>query len=145
MADLRPEVLDSYGLLAGLEAYCRRLRETIPFEIDISYDLRERQPSFIELLIYRLVQEALNNVRKHANASQATVAIHADRASDSIVVEVKDNGNGFDPDTLPGRREGFGLGIKSMQERAESAGGTMEIESSRGKGTTISFRIPMPS
>jgi signal transduction histidine kinase len=145
MADLRPEVLDSYGLLAGLEAYCRRLREIVPFEIGILYDLRERQPSFIELLIYRLVQEALNNVRKHANASQATVAIHADRASNSVVVEVKDNGNGFDPDALPGRREGFGLGIKSMQERAESAGGTMEIESARGKGTTISFRIPMPT
>lgn len=145
MADLRPEVLDSYGLLAGLEAYVRRLRETIPFEIHILYDLRERQPTYIELLVYRLVQEALNNIRKHANATQATIMIHAEKATDSLLVEIKDNGVGFDPDTLPSRREGFGLGIKSMLERAESAGGTMQITSARGKGTVVTFRIPMPT
>ncbi|MEO5953491.1 MAG: GAF domain-containing sensor histidine kinase, partial [Chloroflexia bacterium] len=145
MADLRPEVLDSYGLLAGLEAYARRLKETILFEIHILYDLRERQPTYIELLVYRLVQEALNNIRKHANASQANIIIHADKATDSLMVEIKDNGSGFDPDSLPSRREGFGLGIKSMLERAESAGGTMQITSTRGKGTVVTFRIPMPT
>lgn len=145
MADLRPEVLDSYGLLAGLEAYVRRLRESIQFEIHILYDLRERQPSYIELLIYRLVQEALTNIRKHANATQANIIIHADKPTDSIVVEVKDNGVGFDPEMLPSRREGFGLGIKSMLERTESAGGTMQIESTRGQGTIVSFRIPIPT
>lgn len=145
MADLRPEVLDSYGLLAGLEAYCRRLRESVQFEVHILYDLRERPPTYIELLVYRLVQEALNNVRKHANAKQATILIYADRANGGLMVEVRDNGTGFDPHSLPSRPEGFGLGIKSMQERAESAGGTMLIDSAPGKGTIVSFQIPMPT
>jgi signal transduction histidine kinase len=145
MADLRPEVLDSYGLLAGLEAYCRRLRETIPFEISIRYDMRERLPTYVEVLIYRLVQEALNNVRKHANATQATIVIRVDKGNSSVTVEVKDDGKGFDPGTLPSRREGFGLGIKSMLERTQSAGGSMLIDSIPGQGTSVVFQIPLPA
>jgi signal transduction histidine kinase len=145
MADLRPDVLDSYGLLAGLEAYCRRLKESIPFEIHILYDLRERLPTYMEVLIYRLVQEALNNVRKHANATQANILVHVDRGNGNVAVEVKDNGKGFDPGMLPHRREGFGLGIKSMLERTQSAGGTMLINSVPGKGTTVTFQIPLPA
>ena len=145
MADLRPEVLDSYGLLAGLEAYCRRLRESIPFEIHLLYDMSERLPTYMEVLIYRLVQEALNNVRKHANAEQVTILIRVDRANDNVSVEIKDDGKGFDPGTLPSRREGFGLGIKSMLERTQSAGGTMLIDSAPGKGTIVTFQLPLPA
>ncbi len=144
MADLRPEVLDSYGLRAGLEAHCRRLRESCPFEIHMLYHLRERPPTYIEVLVYRLVQEALNNVRKHANATRTTILIRADKVRSSLVVQVADDGKGFDPSVLPNRRDGFGLGIKSMLERTQSAGGTMEIDSAHGMGTTVTFELPVP-
>jgi signal transduction histidine kinase len=144
MADLRPEVLDSYGLLAGLEAYIRRFKETTELEIGILYDLRERLPNYLEVLTYRLVQEALNNIRKHAQATHASVKIHLDRLSNTLTVQIRDDGVGFDPQGLSKIGEGFGLGFKSMNERVRSAGGTMHIESTPSKGTTVAFYIPLP-
>jgi signal transduction histidine kinase len=144
MADLRPEVLDSYGLLAGLEAYIRRFKETTELEIGILYDLRERLPNYLEVLTYRLVQEALNNIRKHAQATHASIKIHLDRLSNTLTVQIRDDGVGFDPQGLSRIGEGFGLGFKSMNERGRSAGGTMHIESTPSKGTTVAFYIPLP-
>lgn len=144
MADLRPEVLDSYGLLAGLEAYIRRFKETTELEISILYDLRERLPNYLEVLTYRLVQEALNNIRKHAQATHASIKIHLDRLSNTLTVQIRDDGVGFDPQGLSKIGEGFGLGFKSMNERVRSAGGTMHIESTPSKGTTVAFYIPLP-
>ncbi len=144
MADLRPEVLDSYGLLAGLEAYIRRFKETTELEIGILYDLRERLPNYLEVLTYRLVQEALNNIRKHAQATHASIKIHLDRLSNTLTVQIRDDGVGFDPQGLSKIGEGFGLGFKSMNERVRSAGGTMHIESTPSKGTTVAFYIPLP-
>jgi signal transduction histidine kinase len=145
MADLRPEVLDSYGLLPALEAHARRIMETTELEIRIECNLPERLPAYIEVLIYRLVQESLSNVRKHAHATDAVIVLDVDEARGIVVVIVADNGRGFDPRHLPARTEGFGLGLGSMAERTESAGGTMSIESAPGKPTTVTFQIPLPS
>ncbi|HST05300.1 MAG TPA: GAF domain-containing sensor histidine kinase [Chloroflexia bacterium] len=143
MADLRPEVLDSYGLLAGLEAYIRRFKENTVLEISILYDLRERLPDYLEVLTYRLVQEALNNVRKHAQATHASIKIHVDKLSSTLTVQIRDNGVGFDPHSRTKIGEGFGLGFKSMNERVRSASGTMHVDSAPKKGTTVAFYIPL--
>jgi signal transduction histidine kinase len=145
MADLRPEVLDSYGLLPALEAHARRIMETTKLEIKIDSNLPERLPAYIEVLIYRLVQESLSNVRKHSQATDAVIVLDLDEARGMVVVIVADNGRGFDPRHLPPRTEGFGVGLSSMAERSESAGGTMTIESAPGKPTTVTFQIPLPT
>jgi signal transduction histidine kinase len=145
MADLRPEVLDSYGLLPALEAHARRIMETTELEIRIDSNLPERLPPYIEVLVYRLVQESLSNVRKHSHATDAVIVLDLDEARGMVVVIVADNGRGFDPRHLPPRTEGFGVGLSSMVERTESAGGSMTIESAPGKPTTITFQIPLPT
>jgi signal transduction histidine kinase len=145
IADLRPEVLDSYGLLSALGAHARRIQETTDLAIVIECELDERLPAFIEVLIYRLVQESLSNVRKHAQATAALVNISVDEARGIVTAKVVDDGRGFDHKQMPARKEGFGLGLGSMAERAESAGGTMTIESAPGGPTTLTFQIPLPT
>ncbi|MEO8289147.1 MAG: GAF domain-containing sensor histidine kinase [Chloroflexota bacterium] len=143
MADLRPEVLDSYGLLPALEAHARRINETTQLKITIESDLPERLPAYIEVLVYRLVQESLSNVRKHANATRTRITISLDTMWRILTVRVADDGVGFNPKKLPVRLDGFGLGLSSMAERTESAGGTMHIDSEPGKATTVTFQIPL--
>jgi signal transduction histidine kinase len=145
IADLRPEVLDSYGLLPALEAHARRIQETANLDIVIECDLDDRLPAFIEVLIYRLVQESLSNVRKHAQATTATVNVSVDEGRGIVMTKVMDDGRGFNPRQMPVRKEGFGLGLGSMAERAESAGGTMTVESAPGGPTILTFQIPLPS
>ena len=144
IADLRPEVLDSYGLLPALEAHTRRINETTGLEIEITYTLEDRLPPYLEALVYRLVQEALTNVRKHARASRAALAIEADEEAGSVTVRVSDDGRGFDMGAQAQRVEGYGVGLRSMRERMEGAGGEMSVESAPGQGTTIKFVLPLP-
>ena len=96
------------------------------------------------LSIYRLVQEALTNIAKHAAASHVEVTVR--REDVQLYVEVADNGQGFiqdmDTDTNQPRRRG-GIGLVSMRERAELLGGTLEIDTSPGKGTRLTARIPL--
>jgi signal transduction histidine kinase len=144
ISDLRPEALDSYGLFPALQAHARRIQETTTLDILIDCDLEERLPPYMEALIYRLVQESLSNVRKHAMATVACVEIKLDAERNAVTLRVQDNGRGFNPKQLPARAHGFGLGLGSMAERTEGAGGTMVIESSPGQVTTLTFQIPIP-
>jgi signal transduction histidine kinase len=144
IADLRPEVLDSYGLLPALEAHTRRIKETTGLEIEITCTLEARLPAYLEVLIYRLVQEALTNVRKHARATRATLNIESDETGTNVIVRVADDGRGFDTDAKPPRTEGYGVGLRSMHERMAGAGGEMRVESAPGKGTTVTFVLPLP-
>ncbi|HET9496061.1 MAG TPA: GAF domain-containing protein [Chloroflexia bacterium] len=144
IADLRPEVLDSYGLLPALEAHTRRINETTGLEIEINYTLEDRLPAYLEVLIYRLVQEALTNVRKHARATRAVLGIEADEGACSVIVRVTDDGRGFDIGAQAQRVQGYGVGLRSMRERMEGAGGEMRVESASGQGTTITFVLPLP-
>jgi GAF domain-containing protein/two-component sensor histidine kinase len=144
IADLRPEVLDSYGLLPALEAHTRRINETTGLKIEIAYTLEDRLPAYLEVLIYRLVQEALTNVRKHARATSAALSIDSDESGGHVVVRVADDGRGFDIGANSQRNEGYGVGLRSMKERMEGAGGDMEVESTVGQGTTITFILPLP-
>ena len=95
----------------------------------------------MEIALYRIAQEALNNVVKHAHASN--VAVLLDMRSDRASLIVEDDGAGFDLECPTGPRQRFGL--NGMRERATLAGGTLELESVPGKGTTVVARIPFPA
>ena len=137
ITDLRPSLLDDIGLLPAIEALLDRRREE-GLEIDAELALPEpssdRRDLELETTIYRLVQEALTNVVKHAHASRAHVRVALVEAE--IVVEVSDDGRGFDPDAATS-----GFGLAGMRERAFLAGGTLELSSS-DSGTLLRARLP---
>ena len=97
-------------------------------------------PSDVETLAYRVVQEALSNVKKHAEATEVTVRLEA--SSGTLRVEVRDNGVGFDPEAAREFLRSGRVGLASMRERAELAGGTLTLKSGQGEGTTIMATLP---
>jgi signal transduction histidine kinase len=140
--ELRPAALDQIGVAAGVESFAARLveRSDLPIELDIDLAHESgREPTRLapelESVIYRTVQEALNNVVKHAGATQARVSIEERDGTVALVVE--DDGRGFDP--APGH-EGFGL--VSMQERASLAGGELTIGPGPRGGTRVRAEFP---
>ncbi|WP_433280366.1 GAF domain-containing protein [Pseudonocardia xinjiangensis] len=140
---LRPPVLDDLGLAGGLSSLCR----TVP-DLDCELDLGDdRLPEHVEIALYRIAQEALQNVQKHARATRVELrfAVRAGTAR----LEVGDDGCGFD--TGPGGFEARdlepdapGYGMRSMAERAELVGGTLTVSSRRGSGTTVTVTVPTP-
>jgi signal transduction histidine kinase len=137
ITDLRPSLLDDLGLLPAIEALLDRRRED-GLEIDAELALPEpgpagREPE-LETTIYRVVQEALTNVIKHAHASRARVGLGL--TDGDVVIEIADDGTGFDPDT-----SSAGFGLAGMRERAYLAGGTLEVQSDSG-GTRLRARLP---
>jgi len=141
MADLRPAVLDEFGLAAALrwygERFAARTELTVLVEGD---DLDPRPEAAVETELFRITQEALNNVAKHASASQVTISlIHEDGMLD---LAIADDGVGFDPMQVPETTERGGWGLGTMGERAEAAGGHLTIESQPGQGTRLVVRLP---
>jgi signal transduction histidine kinase len=140
--DLRPSLLDDLGLIPALRSLAKGLQEYNGISADLKVVGEERRFSpEAESLLFRIVQEALNNIRRHAQASEARVMIEF--AKDRIKVTISDNGRGFELsgriDDLP--RSGK-LGLTGMQERARLLGGTIEVQSRLGKGTTLIVEIP---
>jgi PAS domain S-box-containing protein len=140
ITELRPASLDTIGLEAALQALAEQHQQDAGISVDCDFELpREdeaRPTSVLETAVYRLVQEALNNVSKHSMARSADLTVRAARGA--IEVEVRDNGVGFEPTLV---REGFGL--VGMRERAALLGGTLEVESTRGAGTRLRAEIPL--
>jgi two-component system NarL family sensor kinase len=141
---LRPPVLDDLGLAGGLASLAR----SIP-QVEVDTDLAEvRLPDHIELALYRIAQECLQNIVKHAGASAATLSfavVPADNG-DAARLEIADNGVGFDTFEKPlGGDEMGGYGLLSIAERAEIVGGRLNIRSRPGSGTTVTATIPLPS
>jgi signal transduction histidine kinase len=97
-------------------------------------------PSDVETLAYRVVQEALSNVKKHAGATHVTVRIEG--GPGSLRVEVRDNGSGFDPEAAREFLRAGKVGLASMRERAELAGGTLTLKSASGEGTSVMATLP---
>lgn len=105
-------------------------------------ELNTRLPADTELALYRILQETLKNVEKHARASHVTV--HLTKPGDFVQLTINDDGMGFDPDHHPARRKGKGgFGLLGMRERATYVGGTLMVKSVLGKGTTIHAQIPL--
>lgn len=141
IAELRPPSLDFQGLLPTLDEYLKRFKRETGIEVALSSQLGKRQSPTVETLIYRLVQEALVNVRKHAGASRVAVRLQA--IDDWIHVEVSDDGRGFVvEEALRNSLARGSIGLHSIIERASLAGGRCEIESTPGQGTTVRFQVP---
>lgn len=136
---LRPPVLDDLGLVAALRSLVdRRSRQSgIPIHFEVSGE-ESRLDTDVELAAYRIAQEALTNVEKHAGDAAATV--HIAISTDGCLLEVTDTGRGFDAGDVPADGEHFGL--VSMTERAELVGGRLDIVSTPGQGTTVTMSVP---
>jgi signal transduction histidine kinase len=137
--NLRPAALDDVGLSAALEAVVRDWAATNGIDAEFhTSTTAARLAADTESHLYRIVQEALNNVSKHAAATHVSVLL--EHTDNEVRLIVEDNGRGFDAErTLPPRA----LGLIGMQERAALIGGQVEFESAPGKGTTVFTRVPI--
>jgi len=138
ITDLRPAALDELGTKAALETLTARVAEQSGLEIELEVDLgdaSDRHTSEIESTLYRLVQEGLNNVLKHAGARR--VEIQVVDVEGSVEVLLRDDGRGFETDA-----NGSGFGLIGMRERVALVHGTLDVESEPGEGTLLRARIP---
>jgi two-component system, NarL family, sensor histidine kinase UhpB len=141
LAELHPPMLEEHGLLAALECYAQEFAARTGVQVALSDESQTgRPPHQIALAAFRIAQEALNNIARHARATQ--VEIELTYAPEEVMLSISDNGIGFDAcaDYDDRNRPGRGLGL--MQERAQSIGARVEISTALGKGTQITIRIP---
>ena len=134
IADLRPAALDELGVHAALETLTARVAQQTGLEIELEHD-GSRQAGDVESTIYRLVQEGLTNVVKHADARRVLVRVAEEDGT--VEVLLRDDGRGFAP-----RRSTTGFGLVGMHERVALVRGALEVESTPGEGTTLRARIP---
>jgi len=139
--ELRPASLDDLGLRVALAQFVNEWSSHtgIPAEFHAAGLSKSRLDYDIETNLYRVAQEALNNILKHAAAANVSVLLEKSRNQVSLIIE--DDGAGFNPKVKANRKKG--LGLVGMLERAKICGGTLEIESAKGKGTTVFVRIPL--
>jgi signal transduction histidine kinase len=134
---LRPSMLDDLGLAAALEWQGREVSRNSEIEVEVhTGNLSEALPDEYKICIYRFVQEALHNAVRHSAARAATVTV--EQSPNRIVVQVKDNGSGFDP------RRTRGIGLLGMEERVKRVGGTFAVQSAPQQGTTLTAELPWP-
>jgi signal transduction histidine kinase len=143
--DLRPPTLDDFGLLMTLTWFCREFEETYPgIRIVEKVGLSEADiPDPLKVILYRVLQEAMNNIAKHSKANLVSVYLH--KRDGDMEMTIEDNGIGFDPQPAPMENPSSkGIGLGSMRERAELSGGTFSLESRQGSGTRIRVSWPLP-
>jgi signal transduction histidine kinase len=135
--ELRPKVLDDYGLVSALERLATSFQSQTGIAVDLEARLSEgRLPTEVETALYRIVQEGLTNMAKHAEPSRASVLVTPKHGS--VLVVLEDDGRGFDP-----ANRGGGLGLEGMRERVELLEGRMTVESRAGAGTTLVVEVPV--
>ena len=136
--ELRPAALDDFGLEPALRRLGDTTREATGLDVQVEARLGpDRLPTEVETAVYRIVQEALTNVVKHAAARHVSVVVTRKNAHVSVVIE--DDGRGFDPAVVDG---GSGLGLLGMRERVQLLDGTLAVESNPGARTTLVLDLP---
>jgi two-component system, NarL family, sensor histidine kinase DevS len=136
--ELRPSALDDLGLVPAIDRLAHSIGES-GIRVDVEAQIGdERLPEAVETTLYRIVQEAVTNVARHAEARRLSITLT--RRDGSVVAIVEDDGLGFDPDST----DTGGLGLLGMRERLALVGGTLRIEAAAGAGTTIAAEVPVP-
>lgn len=139
--ELRPMMLDDLGLAPTIRKYVDAFKEQTSLEVNLNLTGSERRlEPYVEVMVFRAIQELLGNSARH---SQATlVKVQLDMGNENLRISVEDNGKGFDTGQL---LEGSSLGLKLIRERSEMLGGNFDVDSSAGKGTRVSFVVPVSS
>ena len=140
MAELRPSILDDYGLTAALRWYAEgfSVRTGVACIVDPG-DLASRLPTTVETALFRIAQEALTNVAKHADASQVTLALEERDGLFRLIIT--DDGKGFDFTALSKSKMRQGWGLITMRERAQALGRQVHLEAEPGKGTRVVVEV----
>jgi signal transduction histidine kinase len=142
MFDLRPPVLDAEGLVAALQQQLDLLRAEAGVSVQLDCELEERLDPTTETVLFRSLQEALRNVRKHAGAANVRLELRRE-AEDQVVAVLSDDGVGFDvAELLPKALAGGHLGLHALLERIDLAGGKVELRSHPGEGTRLRLSVP---
>ncbi len=140
--ELRPAVLDDLGLIPALHTYLKHFRAETGIRVSLSaFAAVERVGGERRTLLYRVAQEALTNIARHARATEAEVNL--ERTGRQVCMTINDNGKGFDPDRVLQGRTRNRLGLLGMRERVRMLGGSFTLTSVPGKGTTVLARIPL--
>ncbi len=140
---LRPSMLDDLGLLATIKWYCRSRSEMhTDVRIETKLALTDGDvPDYSKIVIYRVLQEALNNALRHSKADTIRVSLAA--VNDRVWLCINDNGCGFDPEDAMQRKDPLsGYGLKGMRDRAEVVGGSLSLDSGPGRGTSVCLELP---
>jgi signal transduction histidine kinase len=143
---LRPSLLDDLGILMTINWFCRQFESTYSnIRIRKEIEIEEHEvPDPLKIVIYRVLQEALNNIAKHSKAP--VVLLFLGKKGQAIQLVIRDSGQGFDLSEAQSRKASTrGLGLDSMRERTELSGGSFSIESKKGQGTVISASWPLPT
>jgi PAS domain S-box-containing protein len=140
--NLMPSILEDFGISPALQFFCETFSSRLKIAVKYhAHGINGRFDRGLEVNLYRIAQEAMNNIVKHAEATRIDVQLMKDEKG--IRMTIEDDGKGFSPGVLPRKTSGGGgMGILSMRERASTFGGTLTIESAPGKGTTILVMIP---
>jgi signal transduction histidine kinase len=142
--NLRPLILDDLGVLPAVRSLIRQFSEVRPeVKCEQAFPLEEAEiPDFLKIVIYRVCQEALNNISKHSEATAVELSLA--RKSNAIALSIRDNGRGFDlKEVLSEEKARTKLGLESMKERVELSGGSFTIISNKTKGTTVRAVWPL--
>jgi signal transduction histidine kinase len=138
-AELRPSILDDLGLVEAIESQAQEFQARTGI-VSVFHSMLDTIPLNREqsIAVFRIVQEALTNILRHANATRVDIA--ADEQAGEFILTVRDNGKGI---TDEAKSRPLSLGLLGMEERAHLAGGTIEVTGSDGRGTTVALRVPV--
>jgi signal transduction histidine kinase len=141
MSELRPPMLDDHGLASALHWHARKFSRRTGIAVAVHADERSVQPApQVQIALFRIAQEALNNIAKHAGARHAEIAL--DEENGDCVMSVRDDGIGFDVGENTSDRAKAGIGMVTMRERSQAVGGRFEVQALPGHGTRLTVRVP---
>jgi two-component system sensor histidine kinase NreB len=139
--ELRPAVLDDLGWIPAIRSLVAGIAKRTKLDIRVDVNVSGRLPGPAEIALYRIAQESLHNIVKHAKATRVRIQVR--RQNGLLSCSIGDNGRGFDLRTVQSNMKQRGLGLLAMQDRLHAIGGTLSIVSAPGRGTTLLVRLPM--